>query len=309
MLSAPLSRSECYIPARASKKGVLVSRAPQLIVEPTRPFAVYSQNPLVPPAQRIGIHGTDETLLKALALFLISPFAQWHQFFTSSQWGVSVSTTTINDIEVLPIPLPTKVNDDVRELADLYDRILSATQTLFQDPEALIAEAQLRIFHLLNLRPHERDLIEGFFAGPYECVQGKFPVDAVNPATPADIRKYCRTLCRELDEHLQERGVRHQITIVLDDKQAVLTIKGKRTKEAIEPAIQKSRRAQTDVLKRIKARLRRKHSQRVYFEKSLSFYKRGRVFFFKPRRRIEWNVRQAVLDADDLIAELLSDHD
>jgi hypothetical protein len=31
--------------------------------------------------------------------------------------------------------------------------------------------------------------------------------------------------------------------------------------------------------------------------------------FLKPRRRIEWNVRQALLDADDVIAELLSGRD
>jgi hypothetical protein len=63
------------------------------------------------------------------------------------------------------------------------------------------------------------------------------------------------------------------------------------------------------ILKRIAARLRQKYSQRVYFEKTLSFYERGRMLFLKPRRRIEWNVRQALLDADDLIADLLSGHD
>lgn len=154
-------------------------------------------------------------------------------------------------------------------------------------------------------------MIEGFFAGPYQCIQGKYPKDAIDPSTPADVRKYCHTLRRELDEHLQERGVHHQITVALDDKQVCLTVVGKRTNKVIEPIVQESSRATSEALKRIAGQLRQKHSQRVYFEKSLFFYDHngGRILFLKPRRRIEWNVRQAVLDADDLIAKLLSDDD
>jgi hypothetical protein len=118
-------------------------------------------------------------------------------------------------------------------------------------------------------------------------------------------------LRRELDEYLQERGVHHQITVVLDNKQTCIIVEGKRTSKAIDPIVQESNREQFEALKHIAGQLRQKHSQRVYFEKSLFFYdhKGGRILFLKPRRRIEWNVRQAVLDADDLIAELLSGPD
>jgi hypothetical protein len=68
---------------------------------------------------------------------------------------------------------------------------------------------------------------------------------------------------------------------------------------------------QAEAITSIDRWLRQKHSQRAYFEKSLFFYDHdhGRVMFLKPRRRIEWNVRQALLDADDVIAELLSGRD
>lgn len=309
MLSKPLPPSSCYIPARASKKGVLVSRAPQLIVEPTRPFAVYSETPIIAPAQRMAIHGVDKTLLKALALFLISPFAQWHQFFASSQWGISVSTTTIDDLEQLPIPFPAEITDSVQDFAALYDKLAGVGENIFERIEPLIEIVQSRVLEFLDLRPHERDLLDGFFAGPFKCLQGKFPKDAVDPATHEDVLKYCLVLRRELDEFLHERGVRHQITVALDERQACLTIEGKRTSEAIEPTIQKSSIRQTEALKRIAGTIRHEHSQGAFFEKSISFYDRGRMLFLKPRRRIEWNVRQALLDGDDLIAELLSDHD
>ncbi|HTV61704.1 MAG TPA: hypothetical protein VMH30_03955 [Verrucomicrobiae bacterium] len=99
------------------------------------------------------------------------------------------------------------------------------------------------------------------------------------------------------------------LTVTLDEKQVCLAVEGKRTGKAIEPVIHESNHGQSEVLKRIAKQLRQKYSQRVYFEKSLFFYDHGRILFFKPRRRIEWNVRQAVLDADDLIGELLSVRD
>jgi hypothetical protein len=203
------------------------------------------------------------------------------------------------------------VNDEIIELAKLYDEIFLETQKIFADVGALINKSHEMIFNLLKLRPHERDLIEGFFAGPWQLIKGKFPPDAVAPAKPDDILKYCQSLRRELDEYLQERGVHHKITVILDPKQVCLTVEGKRTNQTIEPVIQESSGGQSEALRRIAQQLRQKHSQRVYFEKSLSFYDRDRgcILFLKPRRRIEWNVRQAVLDADDLIAKLLSDDD
>jgi hypothetical protein len=200
----------------------------------------------------------------------------------------------------------------IEELVSNYEALQEHQERLQPDDKYFATLKQTleeQIFDALKLRPHERDLIEGFFAGPWQLIKGKFPDDAVNPAEPADIRKYCRSLRRELDEYLQERGVRHQITVTLDDKQVCLAVEGRRTSKAIEPVIQESNQGQSEALKRIAKQLRQKHSQRVYFEKSLFFYDHGRILFFKPRRRLEWNVRQAVLDADDLIGELLSGHD
>jgi len=58
----------------------------------------------------------------------------------------------------------------------------------------------------------------------------------------------------------------------------------------------------------LRERLRRKHSQWVYFDRSLKIYDRARgVFYqFKPMQRIHWTRRQAVLDSDEIIAETVS---
>jgi hypothetical protein len=307
-LSEPLKEENCYL-RRGRGEGLDVCRPPHILINKGRRFAVFSNKFLILPPGENGIHGKNIPLLKSLALYLISPVARWHQFLVSSEWGISTSIARLDDLEALPIPLSLQDDRTISQLARLYDNLADDANQVFSKKDALLDEAEAVFWRLLKFRPHERELIEGFFAGSYQCIKGKLPDDAIDPATPADIQKYCRSLRRELDEYLQERGVRHQITVTLDDKQVCLAVEGRRTSKAIESFIHESNHGQSEVLKRIAKQLRQKHSQRVYFEKTLFFYDHGRILFFKPRRRIEWNVRQAVLDADDLIGELLSGHD
>jgi len=305
-------KEKCYIRDRGGRKGFEVCEPPHIILDAGRRFAIFSNEYCIPPSGQMALHGKDEIQLKALAAYLCSQSARWFQFFVSSQWGIAASIARQADIGLLPIPFPMMPGQKIKELVSNYDALQEHQERLQPDDKYFANLKQTleeQIFDALKLRPHERDLIEGFFAGPWQLIKGKFPDDAVNPAEPADIQKYCRSLRRELDEYLQERGVRHQITVTLDDKQVCLAVEGRRTSKAIEPVIHESNQGQSEVLKRIAKQLRQKHSQRVYFEKTLFFYDHGRILFFKPRRRLEWNVRQAVLDADDLIGELLSGHD
>lgn len=307
-----LPEEKCYVRERGGRKGFEVCEPPHIVLDVGRRFAVFSDEFFIPPAGQVAFHGKNPTVLKALAAYLCSPVARWFQFFVSSQWGVANSIARQADLRLLPIPLAVMKESEINELAASYDALQDHRDRLLPNDAnffKLKRSLEDQVFDVFKFRPHERELIEGFFAGSYQCIQGKFPDDAVAPATPADVRKYCHTLRRELDEYLQERGVHHQIIVALDNKQVCLTVEGKRTSKIIEPIIQESSRGQSEALKRIAGQLRQKHSQRVYFEKSLFFYERGHILFLKPRRRIEWNVRQAVLDADDLIAKLLSDDD
>jgi hypothetical protein len=300
----------CYVRERGGRKGFKVCEPPHVIVDVGRRFAVYSDEFCIPPAGQIALHGKNRTLLKALAAYLCSSVARWFQFFVSSQWGVAASIARQADLRLLPIPFASMPQDKICQLAATYEALQEhQSRPLSNDAGFVKLNASLenQILDALELRPQERDLIKGFFDGPWQFIKGKYPTVAADLAMPDDIKEYCGTLRRELDEYLQERGVRHQISVALGDKQVCLTIEGKRTSNAIETVFQEANEGEAEALKRIAGMLRRQHSQRVYFEKSLSFYDRGRIMMLKPRRRIEWNVRQALLDGDDLIADLLSE--
>ena len=312
LASEMLTKESCYVRERGGRKGFEACEPPHIILDKGWRFAVYTNEFCIPPAGQLAIHGKNPVLLKALAAYLCSPIARWFQFFVSSEWGVAVSVARRADLCLLPIPIKSASDPKVAELASAYENLQKHQDALMtQDGKSNALKRQLdnQILELLGLRTQERDLIEGFFAGPWMLIKGKFPDEAVEAASSTDLKNYCRILRRELDDYLEDRGVRHAITASLGANEVSVTIEGKRANQAIDPVIQAAVLQQSDAMRRIAASLREKHSQRVYFEKNLYLYYKGRMTFVKPRRRLEWNARQALLDADDLIAELLAGHD
>ena len=97
---------------------------------------------------------------------------------------------------------------------------------------------------------------------------------------------------------------------VLSDRETVLlSVSLVKSTTCIEPVVINADDPASRNLKTIRDRLRSKHSQWVYFDRGLKVYdpKHGVLYQFKPLQRLHWTRRQAVLDADDIIAETLSE--
>jgi hypothetical protein len=87
----------------------------------------------------------------------------------------------------------------------------------------------------------------------------------------------------------------------------MLSVGAVKSSTAIAPRIHDESESTSKDLATIRDRLRSKHSQWVYFDRALKIYdaKHGILFQFKPLQRLHWTRRQAVLDADEIIAETL----
>ena len=59
-------------------------------------------------------------------------------------------------------------------------------------------------------------------------------------------------------------------------------------------------------LDQIRLNLLKRHSQWLYFDRALKIYEGATTYLFKPMERIHWTQTQALLDADELIAETLA---
>jgi len=80
--------SECYVRKGRKDLPYKASKPPHIILDAARRFAVYMNEFLAIPSRQIGIAGNrnQKSLLKALAIYLHSDFAHYHEFLDSSSW-------------------------------------------------------------------------------------------------------------------------------------------------------------------------------------------------------------------------------
>lgn len=80
---------------------------------------------------------------------------------------------------------------------------------------------------------------------------------------------------------------------------------------ASSPTVVEAGEKATQALEEARQHLLIRHSQWLYFERSLKLYQveEGVMYFFKPLESIHWTRRQAILDAGEIIGETLGSAD
>jgi len=256
-------------------------------------------------------------MLRALSLYLSSDFCIYHQFLNSPQWGIDMNRADLHALIQMPAPLIRLSPSDLSEWAELQRKLALASQHRFdsrgfgehaaEDSSQLLTELNDRVFNLLGLRKTERWLVEDFVHLQLQLTKGKATRSVLRLPTDEEKQAYLMALRDCLDSFLSERLMRHRIEVLADHHSALFSVSLVQSKVAIDPAIHKSDEHASRELRTIRDRLRSKHSQWVYFDRALKVYERklGVLYQFKPLQRLHWTRRQAVLDADDIIAETL----
>jgi hypothetical protein len=301
-----ITSSRCWVRKGRAQLPMSVSRPPHLITDEGRRFAVYCPDFVAVPARQIGIAGASEAaepILRALSLLLTSDYCLYHQFFHTTHWGVGNSVATLRVLKSLPIPDLLKVADEWAQIhRDMVERT-QAGQPMSSEDQSFINRL---VFKALNLSGQEQCLIEDFVRLNWLMIHGKVEKDAVHKPEVDEVSAYLNTLRDQLDDYMEddEQPASHHITAVCDHQTAMIEIVLREGKPA-EPIVRKANETEADELKKTRARLLKKHRQWIYFDRNLRLYNKGRLYLFKPLQRIQWTKRQAILDADELIAEAL----
>ena len=166
------------------------------------------------------------------------------------------------------------------------------------------------VFRLMGLSDSEQYLIEDFVRIHFLMIKGKVEKDAVRTPKNQELSSYLRTLRDQLDEYMEDEAepASHHITAVVDHRTAMIEIVLRAGKPA-HPVLKQADETEVAELAKTRARLLKKHHQWIYFDRNLKLYSNGRVYLFKPLQRVQWTRRQAILDADELIAEVLGSSD
>jgi type I restriction-modification system DNA methylase subunit len=315
-----IDASECFIRKGRSKLPIAVSTPPHVIVDASRRFAVFSNEFIAVPSRQIGIAGTHQSKdhLRALSLFLSSDWCRYNQFFLSPKWGIDESIADLATLKQLPIPITELSANQLKEWVELHRdlALLSAEQRehpKFGVPyhlqiEVLVAVVNDRVFDLLDLRKTERWLVEDFVQRHLELNKGKVTDDAIRPPNPPEVLTYLTALRDCLDGFLTGKIVcRHRIEALVGQDSALLAISATKQNAPVAPSVVDAEEPNASGLNAIRDMLRSQQSQWIYFDRALKVYERGVLYQFKPMQLLHWTRRQAVIDADEIIAETLAE--
>ncbi len=322
-----IPRCLAYARKGRAKLPLSVSQPPHVVVDAARRFAVYSDEFLIVPARQIGIAGQDDQapLLRALAAYLNSNFATYHQFFTSPEWGVHSNRATKDALEALPIP-PLDINGrEVQRLVDLHSLLVGATapegpsgellsaprQHVTGDISAIMAELNVLVYGMLGIAPRERAIVEDFVSTRMQMAKGKTSFEAVAPPEPELMLAYLAALRDELDAFLDDEArSRHEVAAVYGGGAAMVSVDlVGRADGPLQPSLWQAGTAEAHELDSVKCNLLRQRSQWVYFERSLRIFENTRTYLFKPLQRVLWTTSQALVDAGEIIADVLAGGD
>ncbi len=323
-----LPPEKAYLRKRGGIRGLGVNKPPHILVGKSCDWAVYSDEYLIVPPRQVGISGNsdDETILKALSLYLLSDFAFYYQFFTSPEFGVEHAISTLESLKELPVPLTQLSSAKLSDWADLHARVV-ACQNAFHDAaespatlrkphshspallfEKLINELNHLTMKALKLDSRSRTLIHDFVHVRFLLNKGKTTTSASDSPSPKILRDYASTLVAELNGYLSgESDPRCAADIVYDKtgRHAMVFVDVKERQKRAARVLEASETG-AQHLRRISDQLRIEHAQWVYFNRGLRVYEGSWIYVFKPLQLFHFTVSQAMTDADEIIGDLLS---
>lgn len=310
-----LSKGKEYVRKGRSILPLAVSRPPHVIVSAARNFSVYSEEFIIVPPRQIGIVSVNDNrpLLKALALYLSSDFAYYHQFLTSTQFGVKRDVATLESLRQIPIPLLKLTPAELALWEILHDKLAQTKPRLLSNPrqleveldesvgddgqEELIEELNRLVAEALGLDEIDRALVEDLVRVRLALNDGKIGRSAMKESDVAELRTYAEWLQRELNVASGE-GVSWSVTILHDTASGFIAIepaKGKITAQVLTADSH-----QVGKFTRTREKLREEKTQWVYFDRALRIYQGEGIYLFKPIQRMHWTRSRAILDAHDI---------
>jgi hypothetical protein len=260
---------------------------------------------------------------------LTSDFAFYHQFLTSTQFGVQRGLATLRALRKMPVSIRDLSADQRKQWEELHSSLMRTTPqsvreskesvtgpeqlTLLPDEETnngileLLRELNDLVSESLELDTGERALVHDLVHVRLALNDGKTGKPAVRRPKRPELLAYGQRLKSELDDFIDgELAKRHQVTIVHDALSGMIAVDLIRDIPAARDVkVFKADNATASQLEKTRQLLLAERSQWVYFDRNLRVYEGTRTYLLKPMQRIHWTESQAMIDARNIIAETL----
>jgi len=321
-----------YVRNRGGWKGLPVCRPPHVMMSAARNFAVFTDEYLVVEARQIGVGSVtkDQTILKALALYLNSDFAYYHAFFSAAELGVTRARANLSGFKQLPCPLYSLSRDQLAEWAELQDKLaktqprrIDSREEEFHDGQPdLLGGLNRLVAKALGLSEQDEALIHDLVHVRLALNDGQVRPAAMTPPDKNEIEVYARWLHRDLNDFVdggsdsandgsrspnEESRGRYSVSVVFDNQSAFVAVEF--TMDLNLPTVVSVLRGDAVAareLQRTRENLRQESAQWVYFNRDLKLYHGPYIYLFKPMERFHWTRTQAMLDAAEIIGDLIA---
>jgi methylase of polypeptide subunit release factors len=313
-----------YVRKRGGLAGLEVCKPPHVIIHAARAFAVFTERFVVIPPPQVGIAGKrgDEGILRALALYLGSDFAWYHQFLTSPEMEYR-GRSPIEALRRLPVPAFDLFAAHDRTWSEVHAALVALSDTRWttlssavgepdvgeidREMEALERTVNRLTARALELSERDQWLVEDLVHVRRHLADGKIGDAAVGPPNAEELRRYAQTLRDELDAYLDRgRRFRHAVTVVHEARAGMIQIAFATSPAPHEPVVEEAASPVGRHLRAMRERIDREHGQWLYFDRNLVMYLDDKVFLSKPMQRLWWTRSQALADADRIIADLVA---
>jgi N-6 DNA Methylase len=295
---------EHFLRKRGGKAGLNLIKAPHLVLNSS--YAMYSDQDFIIPSGQIGLSAPaeDADYLRALSVFRNSRIVQYYLFFTSPQLGVDRGRITLDAFEKLPVPIFS--NDQIAQLSQLHERFARREYDLLVDDEHIQNELDDVIETVLEIPKSLSVLAKDFINIRLTLNEGKSQGIAVKTPSQDELYNYAMMLRDELDIFTEGSGLRHRITLTVSRYLIVCSVEFSQSDECIDISLTPSSEESFALLAYVREKVTHHFSQWVYVQRSLRIFEESKMHICKSPRLIDWTRTQALNDADDIIAEILS---
>jgi hypothetical protein len=290
-----------YVRLRGGWKGLALSRAPHVFLWNT--FAAYSDKEFIFRHPDVGVSAPahDADWLRAVSVIWSSSITPYMLLLgLSASWGVSRSVIDLGDAEAMSMPALT--DELVYQLASIHRELASTLPNM--DVDRSRRKLDEGVASVLGIPNQVMTLAQDFVRFRLPLVKGKIPRALVNAPDMTQLKRYAEMLKTELDGFLEGRSRRHDVA-VLRTRSGIIASVELKDAGATSARVIDGDDVENVLVEQILKLAQRECGQWAYVRRSVRVFGGKQVHICKPARRLEWTETQALMDAADLVSEIV----
>ena len=290
-----------FVRNRGGKSGVSLLSGPRLFLN--NRFAAYANIEFIMLHDKLGLTGGSASEMKAVAALWNSNLLSYLVFFvTNAAWGIGYDQIDKGDAVNLPFPEWTKEREV--SLAKSWEKAakLEEAGKPFADVKRFLDHEVAKI---LKIPEWIVTQVQEFFSTRYLMNNGKAPAVLKYLPTEEALLLYGQVLQRELDQYVAGKAF-HQIRIRYSKSGIFASVKIQKSKQEkidVAEAIGKA----AEQMKGLLAAAELRTSQWFYTKRSVKVFDGNTIHLVKPPHMLEWTQSTALIDADELINEIVEE--